>query len=67
VAKQINLSACLEAANAIIQDAGIGVDIVGDTPDSFRKAWETRVKATRFHWFVEDLAVRSSPSGAWDW
>jgi hypothetical protein len=55
MAKQINLSACLEAADPVMQDAGIGIDIVGEVPDSFRKAWETRVKATRFHGFVEDL------------
>ena len=55
MAKQINLSACLEAADPVMQDAGIGIDIVGEVPDAFRKAWETRVKATRFHGFVEDL------------
>ena len=52
MAKQINLSACLEAADPVMQDAGI--DIVGEAPDSSRKAWETRVKAARFHGFFED-------------
>jgi glycosyltransferase involved in cell wall biosynthesis len=53
--KQMNLSAFLEAADRILQDAGVGLDIVGDGPDSFRKTWEAKVKATRFHGFVEDL------------
>ena len=54
-AKQINLSAWLEAADPILQNAGVGIDVVGDAPESIRKAWEARVKATRFHGFVEDL------------
>lgn len=55
IAKQINLSAFLEAADAIFHDLGIGIDVVGEVPDSFRKRWEASVKATRFHGFVEDL------------
>jgi polysaccharide biosynthesis protein PslH len=55
MAKQINLSAFLEAADPILQNAGVGLDVVGDGPDSFKKAWETRVQATRFHGFVDDL------------
>jgi glycosyltransferase involved in cell wall biosynthesis len=54
-AKQMNLSAFLEAADPILQNAGIGLDVVGEMPDSLRKAWEARVKATRFHGFVDDL------------
>jgi glycosyltransferase involved in cell wall biosynthesis len=53
--KQMNLSAFLEAADPILQNAGIGIDVVGEAPDSVRKAWEVRVKTTRFHGFVEDL------------
>ena len=53
--KQMNLSAFLEAADPILQNAGIGIDVVGEGPDSFRKAWEARVKATRFHGFVDNL------------
>jgi polysaccharide biosynthesis protein PslH len=53
--KQINLSAFLETADPILQNAGVGIDIVGDGPDSFRKAWEARVQATRFHGFVDNL------------
>jgi glycosyltransferase involved in cell wall biosynthesis len=53
--KEMNLSAFLEAADPIFQNAGIGIDVVGEAPDSLRKAWEARVKATRFHGFVEDL------------
>ena len=53
--KQMNLSAFLEAADPVLRNAGVGVDIVGDGPDSFREAWEARVRATRFHGFVENL------------
>jgi hypothetical protein len=53
--KEMNLSAFLESADAILQKAGIGVDVVGEVPESLRKKWEARVKATRFHGFVEDL------------
>jgi glycosyltransferase involved in cell wall biosynthesis len=53
--KEMNLSAFLEAADPIFQNAGIGIDVVGEAPDSLRRAWEARVKATRFHGFVENL------------
>jgi Glycosyl transferase 4-like domain/Glycosyl transferases group 1 len=53
--KQMNLSAFLQAADPILQHAGIGIDVVGEMPESLRQAWEVRVKATRFHGFVEDL------------
>jgi polysaccharide biosynthesis protein PslH len=53
--KQMNLSAFLEAADPVLQNAGVGIDIVGDGPDSFRQAWEARVQATRFHGFVDNL------------
>jgi glycosyltransferase involved in cell wall biosynthesis len=53
--KQMNLSAFLEAADPILQHAGVGIDVVGEMPESLRQAWEVRVKATRFHGFVEDL------------
>jgi hypothetical protein len=53
--KQMNLSAFLEAADPILQNAGIGIDVVGEAPHSLRKAWEGRVKATRFHGYVADL------------
>jgi glycosyl transferase family 1 len=53
--KQMNLAAFLEAADPILQSAGIGLDVIGEGPDSFRKAWEARVKATRFHGFVDNL------------
>jgi glycosyltransferase involved in cell wall biosynthesis len=55
MAKQMNLSAFLEAADPILQDAGIGIDVVGEGPDSFRKAWEAKVQATRFLGFVDNL------------
>jgi glycosyltransferase involved in cell wall biosynthesis len=53
--KQMNLSTFLEAADPILQRAGVGLDVVGEGPDSFRKAWEAKVKATQFHGFVDDL------------
>jgi polysaccharide biosynthesis protein PslH len=53
--KQMNMSAFLEVADPILQNAGVGIDIVGDGPDSFRQAWETRIQATRFHGFVDNL------------
>jgi polysaccharide biosynthesis protein PslH len=51
----MNLFAFLEAADAILADAGVGIDVVGEVPDRIRKAWEARVKATRFHGFVDNL------------
>ena len=53
--KQMNLSAFLEAADPILHNAGIGIDVVGEAPDSFREGWKARVKATRFHGFVDNL------------
>jgi polysaccharide biosynthesis protein PslH len=55
MAKQMNLSAFLEAADPILQNAGVGIDVVGEGPQAFRIAWESKVKATRFHGFVDDL------------
>jgi polysaccharide biosynthesis protein PslH len=55
MAKQMNLSAFLEAADTILQNAGVGIDVVGEGPQAFRIAWESKVKATRFHGFVDDL------------
>ena len=55
MAKQMNLSTFLEAADPILQNAGIGIDVVGEGPDAFRKAWEAKVHATRFHGFVDNL------------
>jgi hypothetical protein len=53
--KEMNLSAFLETADPILQNAGVGIDIVGEVPDSLRKTWEPRVKATQFHGFVKNL------------
>jgi hypothetical protein len=53
--KQMNLSAFLQAADPILRNAGVGIDVVGDVPDSFRRAWEARVQATRFYGFVDNL------------
>jgi glycosyltransferase involved in cell wall biosynthesis len=53
--KQMNLSAFLEEADPLLQNAGGGIDIVGEGPDSFREAWEARVQGTRFHGFVDNL------------
>jgi len=54
-AKQMNLSAFLEAADPILENVGVGIDVVGDGPDSFREAWEARCTATRFHGFIDNL------------
>jgi polysaccharide biosynthesis protein PslH len=53
--KQMNLSAFLEAADPILQNADVGIDVVGEGPDAFRKFWEAKVQATRFHGFVDNL------------
>ncbi len=53
--KQMNLSAFLEVADPILQNADVGLDVVGEGPGSFRQAWEARCKATRFHGFVDNL------------
>ena len=53
--KQMNLSAFLEAADPILQNADVGLDIVGKGPDSFRQAWERKCTETRFHGFVDNL------------
>jgi polysaccharide biosynthesis protein PslH len=53
--KQMNLAAFLEAADPILQNAGIGIDVVGEGPNAFRKAWEAKVQAARFHGFVDNL------------
>jgi polysaccharide biosynthesis protein PslH len=55
MAKQINLSAFLETADPLFRDTDVGLDVVGEGPASFRQAWEARVKATRFHGFVDNL------------
>jgi len=46
MAKQINLAAFLEAADPVLQNAGVGIDIVGDGPASFRIAWKAKAQAT---------------------
>jgi glycosyltransferase involved in cell wall biosynthesis len=53
--KQMNLSVFLEAADPILRNAGVGIDIVGEGPDAFRQVWEAKVQATRFHGFLENL------------
>jgi polysaccharide biosynthesis protein PslH len=56
IVKQQNLSAFLTAADSILTAAGVGIDIVGKVPLGFRSSWETKVKAARFHGFVQDLS-----------
>jgi hypothetical protein len=53
--KQMNLSSFLEAADPILQNAGVGLDVVGEGPASFQMAWQARAKAARFHGFVDNL------------
>ena len=43
------------SADAVFQNAGVGIDVVGEAPDAFRKAWEAKVQATRFYGFVDNL------------
>jgi glycosyltransferase involved in cell wall biosynthesis len=54
-AKQMNLSAFLEVADPILRNADVGLDVVGEGPDSIRQAWEAKCAATRFHGFVDNL------------
>lgn len=56
-AKQLNLAAFLEAADARLAAAGITLDIVGDAPEAFRAAWEGRLRSARFRGFVDDLGA----------
>jgi polysaccharide biosynthesis protein PslH len=53
--KQMNLAAFLEAADPILENAGVGLDIVGEVPARLRRPCEARVKATQFHGFVDNL------------
>ena len=55
-AKQVNLSNFLLAADSRFAKAEIGIDIVGMVPDAFRATLEPKLRATRFHGFVDDLA-----------
>ena len=38
-----------------LQNADVGLHVVGEGPGSFRQAWEARCRATRFHGFVDNL------------
>jgi polysaccharide biosynthesis protein PslH len=55
VVKQENLRRFLELADARFQQRGIGFDVIGDVPGELLDDLKTRVKATRFHGFVDDI------------
>ncbi len=54
-AKQINLERFLDAADAILADAGIELLIVGDVPEELRARRAAGLRAGRFLGFAEDL------------
>lgn len=56
-AKQLNLTAFLEAADARFAEAGIRLLVIGDAPEEYRRRWEGRLVATKFLGFVDDLSL----------
>src|SRR5260370_709126 len=54
--KQINFSAFLKSPDPILQNAGIGIDVVGEAPDALRKAWVAKVKTAHLHGCVAALS-----------
>jgi glycosyltransferase involved in cell wall biosynthesis len=55
VAKQMNVAAFIDAADQRFAKAGITLDIIGDTPESFEARWGNALHATRFRGFVADV------------
>ncbi len=56
-AKQVNLSNFLLAADAQFAAANISIDVVGTVPQALRAELEPKLRATRFHGFVDDLGT----------
>ncbi len=56
VMKQENLRRFLDVADPIFQRHGIGLDIVGEVPQTLLEHFSARCRATRFHGFVDDMA-----------
>jgi glycosyltransferase involved in cell wall biosynthesis len=54
VVKQENLRRFIELADPIFLQHGIELDVVGDVPDPLLATLQRRVRATRFHGFVQD-------------
>lgn len=55
IAKQLNLAAFLEAADAKFAAAGVELVVVGRAPEAFVDRLAPNLKASRFLGFVEDL------------
>jgi glycosyltransferase involved in cell wall biosynthesis len=56
-AKQMNLTAFLEAADPIFARSGIELSIVGDAPDDYRAKWAGKLAASKFLGFVDDVGI----------
>jgi len=56
VVKQENLRQFIELADDAFHRHGIVFDVIGDVPESLLAELQPRVKATRFHGFVDDIA-----------
>lgn len=56
VVKQENLIRFLAASDALLHDAGITLDVIGDVPADLLARLTPRCRATRFHGFVMDAA-----------
>jgi glycosyltransferase involved in cell wall biosynthesis len=56
-AKRVNLSNFLLAADARFAAANISIDVVGMVPQALRAELEPKLRATRFHGFVDDLGT----------
>ena len=54
VAKQMNLRAFLQAADAPFFERGIGLDVVGEMPPELRAELQPGLRATRLMGFVDD-------------
>jgi glycosyltransferase involved in cell wall biosynthesis len=62
VAKQMNVAAFIDAADQRFAGSGITLDIIGDTPEEFKARWGSRLRATRFRGFVEDVEAELAAS-----
>ena len=56
-AKRMNLASFLEAADEVMSEARISVEIIGEVLPDFQAAWRPRLKATVFRGFVPDVSA----------
>jgi len=56
VVKQENLRRLIAAADAVFAQHAIVLDVVGDVPPDLLRELNSRVSATRFHGFVDDVS-----------